>query len=126
MAQGSKAIISVLFMATTVFFTGRLGIDESRAAATAGITRSNTGGGVTVNVIYPHSQNTDETRFEVVLDTHAVMGQCSEMMGDMGQMMGSGKMTPEEIENMSKMMGDMSGMMKQMSGRMKMGTKKPQ
>jgi hypothetical protein len=50
----------------------------------------------------------------------------SGMMGDMGQMMGSGKMTPEEMENMSKMMGDMSGMMKQMSERMKMGTKKTQ
>jgi hypothetical protein len=41
-------------------------------------------------------------------------------------MMGSGKMTPEEMQNMSKMMGDMSGMMKQMSDRMKMGTKKTQ
>jgi hypothetical protein len=40
--------------------------------------------------------------------------------------MGSGKMTPEEMQNMSKMMGDMSGMMKQMSDRMKMGTKKTQ
>ncbi len=44
----------------------------------------------------------------------------------MGQMMGSGKMTPEEMENMSKMMGDMSEMMKQMSERMKQGTKKTQ
>jgi uncharacterized protein YukE len=42
----------------------------------------------------------------------------------MAQMMGSGKMTPEEMENMSKMMGDISGMMKQMSERMRQGTKK--
>jgi len=48
----------------------------------------------------------------------------SGMMGEMGQMMGSGKMTPEEMERMSKMMGDMSGMMKQMSERMRQGTKK--
>jgi hypothetical protein len=48
------------------------------------------------------------------------------MMGDMGQMMGSGKMTPEEMENVSKMMGDMSGMMKQMSERMRRGMKKTQ
>jgi len=41
----------------------------------------------------------------------------------MGQMMGSGKMTPEEMAEMSKMMGDMSGMMKQMSERMRRGTK---
>jgi len=43
-----------------------------------------------------------------------------------GKVKCSGKMTPEEMGNMSKMMGDMSGMMKQMSERMKMGTKKPQ
>jgi len=54
------------------------------------------------------------------------MGEMSGMMGEMGQMMGSGKMTPEEMGNMSKMMGDMSGMMKQMSERMKMGAKKAQ
>jgi hypothetical protein len=46
------------------------------------------------------------------------------MMGEMGQMMGSGKMTLEEMGNMSKMMGDMSGMMKQMSERMGRGMKK--
>jgi hypothetical protein len=54
------------------------------------------------------------------------MGNMSGMMGDMGQMMGSGKMTPEEMQNMSKMMGDMSGMMKQMSERMGRGMKKTQ
>jgi len=48
------------------------------------------------------------------------------MMGDMGQMMSSGKMSPEEMGQMSKMMGDMSGMMKQMSERMKKGTGKTQ
>jgi hypothetical protein len=45
-------------------------------------------------------------------------------MGNMGQMMGSGKMTPEEMAEMSKMMGDMSGMMKQMSERMGRGMKR--
>jgi hypothetical protein len=48
------------------------------------------------------------------------------MMGDMGQMMSSGKMSPEEISQMSKMMGDMSGMMKQMSEQMGRGLKKAQ
>jgi hypothetical protein len=43
------------------------------------------------------------------------------MMGDMAQWMGGGKMTPEEMQNMSNMMGDMSGMMKQMSERMGRG-----
>jgi uncharacterized protein YukE len=42
----------------------------------------------------------------------------------MGSMMGEGKMTPEEMGQMSKMMGDMSGMMKQMSERMNRGVKK--
>ena len=50
-----------------------------------------------------------------------MMGGVSGMMGEMKQMMESGKMTHEEMEGMSKMMGDMSGMMKQMSERMKMG-----
>jgi hypothetical protein len=40
--------------------------------------------------------------------------------------MGGGKMTPEEMQSMSKMMGDMSGMMKQMSERMSRGVKKTQ
>jgi uncharacterized protein YukE len=44
----------------------------------------------------------------------------------MAQMMGSGKMAPEEMQKMSKMMGDMSGMMKQMSERMGRGMKKTQ
>jgi hypothetical protein len=41
----------------------------------------------------------------------------------MGDMMESGKMTPEQMSEMSKMMGEMSGMMKQMSDRMGRGTK---
>jgi hypothetical protein len=35
-------------------------------------------------------------------------------------------MTPEELRNMSKMMGDMSGMVKHMSERMGRGMKKTQ
>ena len=34
------------------------------------------------------------------------------------------EMSPEEMQNMSKMMGDMSGMMKQMSERINRGVKK--
>jgi len=54
-----------------------------------------------------------------------MMGDMSGMMGNMGQMTGSGKMSPEEMAEMSKMMGDMSGMMKQMSERMNRAVKKP-
>lgn len=51
---------------------GFAGNSESFGAAAAGLTRTNSGGGVTVKVTYPHSQGADETRFEVVLDTHSV------------------------------------------------------
>jgi hypothetical protein len=54
-----------------------------------------------------------------------MQGKMAEMHKGMGGIMGGGKMTPEEMQNMSKMMGDMSGMMKQMSERMGQGTKKP-
>jgi hypothetical protein len=53
-------------------FLGCLLVASVSFAAVPGLTRSDSGGGVTVNVTYPHPQNTEETRFEVVLDTHAV------------------------------------------------------
>src|SRR3990170_771360 len=55
-----------------------------------------------------------------------MMDKMMQMQGRMGQMIEGGKMTPEEMENMSKMMGEMSGMMKQMSERMRRGMKKIQ
>ncbi|HEY3304207.1 MAG TPA: hypothetical protein VGL70_11800 [Candidatus Binatia bacterium] len=65
-----KVLVTGFILSSVLFgYTEIVGASES---APAGITRSNSGGGVTVNVTYPHSQNTDETRFEVVLDTHAV------------------------------------------------------
>ena len=72
MGQKSKAVTLVLFLATNVLLTGALRIGESLGADAAGITRSNSGGGVAVKVTYPHSQGADETRFELVLDTHSV------------------------------------------------------
>ena len=47
-----------------------------------------------------------------------------EEMKQMGQMTDCSKMTPEEMENMSKMMAEMPGMMKQMSDCMKGGMEK--
>ena len=52
-----------------------------------------------------------------------MMADMSGMMGNMGEMTRSGKMTPEETSEMSKLMSDMSGMMKQMSERMSQRTK---
>jgi hypothetical protein len=60
------------FLATNLFLMGFLTVGETLGAPATGIARSNAGGGVTVNVTYPHSQGADETRFEVVLDTHSV------------------------------------------------------
>jgi hypothetical protein len=54
------------------------------------------------------------------------MGDMSGMMTDMRHMMEGGKISPEQMSEMSKMMGDMSGMMKQMSDRMGRGAKKTQ
>ena len=72
MAYTYKLAMLVAFAATSLFLMALLAIGESRAASAAGITRSNSGGGVTVNVTYPHSQNPEETGFDVVLDTHSV------------------------------------------------------
>jgi hypothetical protein len=72
MVEKCKMITFVSFLTTNLLLMSFLGVGESLGAAAAGITRSNSGGGVTVNVTYPHSQAADETRFDVVLDTHSV------------------------------------------------------
>lgn len=72
MAQKWKAFRLVLFLATSVFLIGALRIGDSLGAAAAGMTRNNSGGGVTVKVTYPHSQGADGIHFELVLDTHSV------------------------------------------------------
>lgn len=68
-----------------------------------------------------------------MMQMHWQMGEMQKGMGGMmkgeemkgmGQMMGCDKMTPEEMENMSKMMEDMSGMMKHISECMKGGMEK--
>ena len=50
---------------------------------------------------------------------HEDMKRMSKMMGDMRQMIESGKMTPDEMESMSDKMSEMSAKMKQMSERMR-------
>ena len=51
---------------------GFVGNSVSFGAAAPGLTRTDSGGGVTVKVTYVHPQGEDEARFEVVLDTHSV------------------------------------------------------
>jgi hypothetical protein len=55
-----------------LFFATLFGIGESFGAAAAGLTRTHSGGGVTVKVTYLNPKETDNARFEVVLDTHSV------------------------------------------------------
>ena len=58
-----------LFMAALFLFGP--GVAKGFIAA-AGLTRSHSGGSVTVKVAYINPQATDDVRFQVVLDTHSV------------------------------------------------------
>jgi len=72
MAHQLRAATVVLFLATNVLLLGVLRIDRGLGAAATGFTRTDSGGGVTVNVTYVHPPAAGEIRFEVVLDTHTV------------------------------------------------------
>jgi hypothetical protein len=72
MAYKLKVATLVLCLMINIVSIGVMGVRRSLGADATGVTRTNSGGGVTVNVTYPHSQNTEEPRFEVVLDTHSV------------------------------------------------------
>ena len=60
-----------LFLAGIVV-SGLIGSGVSFGAAAPGLTRTDSGGGVTVKVTYVHSQGEEDARFEVALDTHSV------------------------------------------------------
>ena len=51
---------------------GLSGFTESLGAADPELTRAQSGGGVTVKVTYLNPQGTEDSRFQVVLDTHSV------------------------------------------------------
>ena len=72
MAHQLKAITLVLFLATSGLLPGVLGTDQGLGAAPSGFTHTDSGGGVTVNVTYVHPKDTNEIRFEVVMDSHTV------------------------------------------------------
>jgi hypothetical protein len=72
MAYKFKVATLALGLMINIVSIGVMGVHRSLGADATGVTRTNSGGGVTVNVTYPHSQGVDETRFEVVLDTHSV------------------------------------------------------
>jgi len=60
------ALLAGLFIITP------FGIGVGYAAALAGLTRTNTGGGVTVKVTYLNPQGAADARFDIALDTHSV------------------------------------------------------
>ena len=90
---------------TLIFLGGLLlvglsGLRESFAAADAGLTRSHSGGGVTVKVTYLNPESTDDARFQVALDTHSVnldgynLKDLSFLRDDTGQ-----SYPPTQVEN---------------------------
>ena len=66
LATAHAALLVVLFV-ITLFGSG-----IGHAAASSGLTRTNTGGGVTVKVTYLNPQETADARFDIALDTHSV------------------------------------------------------
>ena len=69
MVQKIKAAAAILVANVLL---GSLGISEGFGATPSGLTRSDSGGGVTVKVTYLNPQAGDDTRFQVILDTHSV------------------------------------------------------
>jgi len=58
----------------SVLFVGLLlmAVIGVRGASAPGLTRTHSGGGVTVKVTYLQAEGKEEARFQVVLDTHSV------------------------------------------------------
>jgi len=54
-----------------LFLVSLFGISESFSAAASELTRTHSGGGVTVKVTHLNPQGADDVRFQVVLDTHS-------------------------------------------------------
>lgn len=60
------------FLLGAAILFGLFGVGQSFGAAAPGLTRTHSGGGVTVKVTYLNPQEAEDTRFQVVLDTHSV------------------------------------------------------
>ncbi|OGQ72087.1 MAG: hypothetical protein A3G94_03835 [Deltaproteobacteria bacterium RIFCSPLOWO2_12_FULL_60_16] len=61
-----------LLLLSGVILIGLSGAGQSFGAAAAGLTRTHSGGGVTVKVSYLNPGGPEGPRFQVVLDTHSV------------------------------------------------------
>ncbi len=65
-------VTAYLRLVVGLFIIALFGIEVTHAAEPAGVTRTNTSGGVTVKVTYLNSQGTADARFDIALDTHSV------------------------------------------------------
>jgi len=87
------------------FFAGvplllALGIDNTFPAGAPGLTRTHSGGGVTVKVTHLNPEAKDEARFQVVLDTHSVNLDSYDLKVLSLLRDGTGKeYQPEQVEN---------------------------
>ena len=67
-----KVLIPTLALFGELLLFGIFGGSKVFGATVPGLTRTHSGGGVTVKVTYLNPQGTGDARFEVVLDTHSV------------------------------------------------------
>lgn len=70
MVLHKKDILTALLLA--LFSTVLLEIRVGYAAAAPGLTQTDSGGGVTVEVTYLNPQGTEDAHFDIALDTHSV------------------------------------------------------
>ncbi|MBI4523702.1 MAG: hypothetical protein HY695_07815 [Deltaproteobacteria bacterium] len=71
MVGRSVMLKRALALSVGLLLGGLFMIGESRAAA-SGQTQTNSGGGVTIKVIYQNPKSAEDVRFQVALDTHSV------------------------------------------------------
>lgn len=63
---------AVLFVGFVWALAGLIRANTVLAATETGLTRTHSGGGVTVKVTYLNAESKEDARFQVVLDTHSV------------------------------------------------------
>lgn len=67
-----KTLTRLVICLGAFFLFALFGVYKSFAAADPGLTRTRSGGGVTVKVTYLNPKGAEDARFLVVLDTHSV------------------------------------------------------
>jgi hypothetical protein len=70
--KGESAMKPIKVFLAGLLLSGVLGSGESFGAAASHTTRTDSRGGVTIEVTYLDSKGADDLRFQVLLDTHSV------------------------------------------------------